>query len=127
MLGSAEAIEGGRIMKYPPAVYPLSSVCPLDLAISTRAIDQEPVCFFHVGPLDMVEVVGVPVLICPVCRERTYDMSLLARIEVILKWRTALGPCRTRYVFKELAAQLEWAEGVCAAPQGTTSLLAIHL
>lgn len=104
-------------MRYPSAVFPSTSVCPLDLATTGVTFDQEPVRFYNAGPLDVVEVVGVPALSCPTCRGRTHDLSLLASIEALLKRRTALGPCKARYTFQELVAELDWQQAG-AAPAG---------
>lgn len=94
-------------MRYSSPVFPPTSVCIHDLSATRQVSSSEPVRFYNVGPLDVVEVDGVPALSCPTCQERTFDLSLLALIEAIVKRRIALGPCKAMYTFQALVAELD--------------------
>jgi hypothetical protein len=82
------------------------STCEHDQGMQRLVASTRAVPFRRIGCVPCIEVVGIPALKCQVCHVQTYDLSLLARIESVLRKRVERGVLQARYTYEQLAAGL---------------------
>ena len=66
---------------------------------------RRPIPFRRIGPLDRVEVVGIPVE-CMTCHQPLLTLRLLESLEWVLEERMARGDVRVLYSYQELVLEL---------------------
>ena len=94
------------MLDYSRADFSAPSTCGRDQGVQRLVASTRAVPFQRVGHVACIEVVGIPALKCQVCDEQSYDLTLLAHIESVLRRRVEQGDVQTSYTFEQLAAEL---------------------